>query len=193
MVIHHDRLVLLGFMNPPNNMSQITPQPYVTSTPYRNPDDDPENSSSISNLDNAWEATKDEIEDNPTTRQSTFLLPHWSSTSSDGKTINWTTDKSTTAESTSRKQTEGGETTITNFGSKFTTMMTTRKPSPRISTRSNALRNRSKKQGNRTGRPFQSGGNMTGQSLPLTLNSLADLDHPENLNLEFNPSKIFFF
>lgn len=65
---------------------------------------------------------------------------------------------------------------------------TTRKPSSKVSARSSSVKNRAKKQGAaRSGKPNQSGGNMTGQSLPLTLNSLADLDHPENLNLEFNP------
>lgn len=34
-----------------------------------------------------------------------------------------------------------------------------------------------------------SGGNMTAQSMPLTMNSLADLDHPENLNLEVQTGK----
>lgn len=35
VVIHRDRLVVLGFMNPPGNLSFITPRSYVTSTFYQ--------------------------------------------------------------------------------------------------------------------------------------------------------------
>ena len=41
-----------------------------------------------------------------------------------------------------------------------------------------------------TVRPGKSVGNMTAQSMSLTMNSLADLDHPEKLNLEFQAGKL---
>ncbi|XP_051161493.1 protein tincar isoform X3 [Leptopilina boulardi] len=200
VVIHHDRLVLLGFMNPPNNMSQITPQPYVTSTPFRNSDDDDdnnnnndddhENSSLTSNFDNSWDGNKEEIQENTSTKQTTFLLPHWTSTSIEAKIINWTTDRSTSLSSSTTetivKKNDDTDSKFTSFSSSAMGT-TTRKPTPRISARSNSMKSRTKKQGTKLGRQFQ-GGNMTGHSLPLTLNSLADLDHPEHLNLEFNPN-----
>ncbi|XP_043481058.1 protein tincar isoform X3 [Leptopilina heterotoma] len=205
VMIHHDRLVLLGFMNPPNNMSQITPQPYVTSTPFRNSNEDRENSSSTFH-ESTWDSFNDEVEEN--TKQTTFLLPHWTSTSIGDRIINLTTDRSSTltttttttttnVEGSSRKFGDNDGEMTTTFGSKFpskvpvTTMTssTTRKPTQRIIARSNSMKNRAKKQGSKMGGRNFHGGNMTGQSLPLTFNSLSDLDHPEHLNLEFNPNE----
>ncbi|XP_048264091.1 protein tincar isoform X4 [Bombus terrestris] len=42
-----------------------------------------------------------------------------------------------------------------------------------------------------TVRPGKSVGNMTAQSMSLTMNSLADLDHPEKLNLEFQAAESY--
>ena len=160
-------------------------------------EEDLKNSPSTSNLETSFGTTSEEQNEKPTTKLSTILLPHWSSTVPDSRINLSTFDKSTTASttttSTSTKSTVDTETT---FGTKSSSKMTstTRKPSSRVSTRSSSVKNRAKKQGTvKSGRPTQSGGNMTGQSLPLTLNSLADLDHPENLNLEFNPSELMIF
>ncbi|XP_029038168.2 protein tincar isoform X2 [Osmia bicornis bicornis] len=75
----------------------------------------------------------------------------------------------------------------------------TRRPTPKTILRNNNLKNRSKTKNftrpSTTIRPSRttvvSAGNMTAQSMSLTMNSLADLDHPEKLNLEFQPAESY--
>ncbi|XP_076231257.1 transmembrane protein tincar [Calliopsis andreniformis] len=74
---------------------------------------------------------------------------------------------------------------------------TVRRPTAKTIVRNNTSRSRSKTRNLgrtsttvRPGRTF-GGGNMTGQSMSLTMNSLSDLDHPEKLNLEFDTAESY--
>lgn len=72
---------------------------------------------------------------------------------------------------------------------------TVRRPTMRSITRNGSTKGRSKAKNltrlSTTPKPARAiGGNMTAQSMSLTMNSLADLDHPENLNLELQTGKL---
>ena len=71
---------------------------------------------------------------------------------------------------------------------------TARRPIARPITRNASSKGRSKAKNlmrlSTTAKPIKViEGNMTAQSMSLTMNSLADLDHPENLNLELQTGK----
>ncbi|XP_076681277.1 transmembrane protein tincar isoform X4 [Andrena cerasifolii] len=72
-----------------------------------------------------------------------------------------------------------------------------RRPTAKTIIRNNTLKNRSKTKswgrGSTTIRPARTatGGNMTAQSMSLTMNRLADLDYPEKLNLELEAAESY--
>lgn len=193
MVIHRDRLVLLSFMNPIGNFStmtgSVTPQPFVTLEDgiNENLDELTTPTPSLTNM-----ALPDAARIEATTRFSTVLYPiitdpplsHPTSTSStiSSKSISTSTEApiSTTSKTTSLPKNS-----------------TVRRPTMRPITRNGSLKGRSKAKNltrlSTTAKPARVvGGNMTAQSMSLTMNSLADLDHPENLNLELQTGKPAF-
>ncbi|XP_072760069.1 protein tincar isoform X2 [Anoplolepis gracilipes] len=195
MVIHRDRLVLLSFMNPIGNLSTltgpITPQPFVTLTPEEGNDKNvDEFTTSTPGLTNM--ALPDVVEtrtEETTTMFSTIIRaivtdpPLSRTTSSPG--ITSTTTTSTEATSTTSR------TTLLPKNS------TVRRPTTRTITRNSSSKSRSKAKNltriSTTAKPSKTigAGNMTAQSMSLTMNSLADLDHPENLNLELQTAESY--
>lgn len=190
MVIHRDRLVLLSFMNPIGNFStmtgSVTPQPFVTLEDGINENLD-ELTTPTPSLTNMALPDAAEARIEMTTRFSTVLYPiitdppssHLTSTSS---TISSKSTTSTEAISTTPKTTS------------LPKNSTVRRPTMRPITRNGSLKGRSKAKNltrlSTTAKPARVvGGNMTAQSMALTMNSLADLDHPENLNLELQTGK----
>ncbi|XP_070155335.1 protein tincar isoform X3 [Polyergus mexicanus] len=197
MVMHRDRLVLLSFMNPIGNLSTltgpITPQPFVTLTPEEGNNDNIDKlTTSTSGLINM--ALPDVIEtraEEATTMFSAIIHPIITdppssrTTSSTGTTSNKTTTTSTETTSTTSK---------TTFLPKNSTV---RRPTARTITRNGSSKSRSKAKNltrmSTTAKPSRTAGsgNMTAQSMSLTMNSLADLDHPENLNLELQTAESY--
>lgn len=186
MVIHRDRLVLLSFMNPIGNFStmtgSVTPQPFVTLEDgiNENLDELTTPTPSLTNmaLPDAVEAARIEA----TTRFSTVLYPIITD-----PPLSQTTSISSTISSKSTTSTEA-----TSAIPKMTSLpknSTVRRPTARPITRNGGSKGRSKVKNltrlSTTAKPVREiDGNMTAQSMSLTMNSLADLDHPENLNLE---------
>lgn len=191
MVIHRDRLVLLSFMNPIGNFStmtgSVTPQPFVTLEDGINENLD-ELTTPTPSLANMALPDAAEARIETTTRFSTVLYPiitdpplsHTTSTSStiSSKSISSSTEAiSTTSKTTSLPKNS-----------------TVRRPTMRPITRNGSSKGRSKAKNltrlSTTAKPARAvDGNMTAQTMSLTMNSLADLDHPENLNLELQTGK----
>lgn len=194
MVIHRDRLVLLSFMNPIGNLSTltgpITPQPFVTLIPEEgNNENIDELTTSTPGLTNI--VLPDVVEtrtEETTTLFSTIIHPIVTdpplsrTTSSSGVTSSKSTTNTEATSTTSR-------TTLLPKNS------TVRRPTTRTITRNGGAKGRSKAKNltriSTTAKPSRvaGSGNMTAQSMSLTMNSLADLDHPENLNLELQTGK----
>ncbi|XP_024868298.1 protein tincar isoform X1 [Temnothorax curvispinosus] len=194
MVIHRDRLVLLSFMNPIGNFStmtgSVTPQPFVTPEDGINENLD-DLTTPTSSLTNIPDALPDAVETRTetTTRFSTVLHPIVTDPSS-----SHTTSISSTIPSKSTTSTEAISTTPkTTSLSKNNTV---RRPTMKPITRNGSSKNRSKAKNltrlSTTAKPAKAvGGNMTAQTMSLTMNSLADLDHPENLNLELQAAESY--
>ncbi|XP_012223044.1 protein tincar isoform X2 [Linepithema humile] len=202
IVIHRDRLVLLSFMNPIGNLSSltgsVTPQPFLTLTPEEGINENlDEFTTSTPGLTNM--ALPDVVETHvgeTTTTFSTILHPivtdpplSRTTTPSPGTTSGKTTTTATTTTATSTETTS----TISK-----TTMLpknnTARRPTARTFTKSsNSKRSKAKNltRISTTTRSSRAVGNMTAQSMSLTMNSLADLDHPENLNLELQTAESY--
>ena len=188
-------------MNHPSNLSHVTTQPYLTTTSSQGNEEDLLNSPSTPNLETPLRTTTKEQYKNSTTKLSTILSPYWSSAIRYSKVIHFSTvDKSTTAStstvSASIKATVDGETRLSAFESESTFKMTstTGKPTFRVNSKNSSLSKKMKKLGTVRlgGKPIQSRSNMTGQSLPLTFNGIADLDNPKILCTELNPSKLTY-
>jgi len=196
-VIHRDRLVLLSFMNPIGNTSSpITPQPYVTLIPEEGMNEDlDEFVTSTPSMTNAALADVENRVGEAATTFSTVLQPIATSpplfrtTSSPGATSGRTTASTTTS--------TGTETTPTTSRTTMPPRNSTasRRPTTRTIVRNGGSKGRSKAKNLTrlfsTTRPSRAtvAGNMTAQSMSLMMNSLADLDHPENLNLELQTGK----
>ncbi|RLU25377.1 hypothetical protein DMN91_001533 [Ooceraea biroi] len=202
MVIHRDRLVLLSFMNPIGNLSTltgpITPQPYVTQIPEEGVNENlDEFTTSTPSLTNAalpnivetrigeattmFSAVLHPVATGPPLVRTTTSNPGANPTS--GRTASTTTSTSTEAPT----PTANSRTTMPPRNS------TARRPTLRSVVRSGGSKGRSKAKNltrlSTTARPSRAAaGNMTAQSMSLMMNSLADLDHPENLNLELQTS-----
>ncbi|XP_011690592.1 PREDICTED: protein tincar [Wasmannia auropunctata] len=190
MVIHRDRLVLLSFMNPIGNLStmtgSVTPQAFVTLEDgiNENLDELTTPTSSLTNM-----ALPDTVEPRTeTTRFWTVLYPivtdpplsHTSSPS----TIPSKSTASTEVISTTPKM------------ASLPKNSTARRSTARPLTRNGSSKGRSKVKNlmrlSTTAKPARVvDGNMTAQSMSLTMNSLADLDHPENLNLELQTAESY--
>ncbi|XP_012537173.1 protein tincar isoform X2 [Monomorium pharaonis] len=190
MVIHRDRLVLLSFMNPIGNLStmtgSVTPQPFVTLEEGINENVD-ELTTSMPSLTNMALSVETSIE--ATTRFSTILHPIVTDSS-----LSHTTSISSTIPGKSTTNTEAISTTSkTTLLSKNNTV---RRPTTRPIIRNYSSKGRSKAKNltriSTTAKPVRAvGGNMTAQSMSLTMNSLADLDHPENMNLELQTAESY--
>ncbi|KOC70395.1 Protein tincar [Habropoda laboriosa] len=179
LVTHRDRLVVSSFINPNVNLSIltgfITPQPFVTLTPNGNDNDDDE-SSKITPTNTASSIATTTTSSTTTTKMTTITMTPTNivNTATFASTSNWPSgSKSTSA--------------TVKYGNTIV-----RRPTVRTIVRNNSLKTRSKTKNagrsSTTIRPNNrgaTGGNMTGQSMSLTMNSLADLDHPEQLNLKF--------
>ncbi|XP_025268311.1 protein tincar isoform X1 [Camponotus floridanus] len=194
MVIHRDRLVLLSFMNPIGNLSTltgpITPQPFVTLIPEEgNNENIDELTTSTPGLTNM--ALPDVVETEETTTLFSTIIhpivtdpPLSRTTSSPGVTSSKSTTNTEATSTTSR-------TTLLPKNS------TVRRPTTRTITRNGGAKGRSKAKNltriSTTAKPSRvaGSGNMTAQSMSLTMNSLADLDHPENLNLELQTAESY--
>lgn len=213
MVIHRDRLVVLSFMNPAGNLSTltgfITPQPFVTAAPEREVKNDfngvVPTTTGLSHINETIETRTEET----STKFSTINRPVLTNPNVHRIIVNSTTTILSSNNTTTSKTTSGipetnsstssvttPTTSSTNSATKYPT--TLKRPTIRPILKNNNPKNRSKvKNLTRTSttiRPSKniqtlSGGNMTAQSMSLLMNSLADLDHPENLNLELQPSK----
>lgn len=186
MVIHRDRLVLLSFLNPIGNFStmtgSVTPQPFVTLEDGINEDLE-ELTTPTPSLTNMALPDAVETRIETTTRFSTILHPitnpplHTTSSAIPSKTTTSTEAISTTPKTTSLPKNS-----------------TVKRPTMRPITRNGSSKSRSKAKNltrlSTTAKPARAvGGNMTGQAMSLTMNSLADLDHPENSNLELQTGK----
>ncbi|XP_032683675.1 protein tincar isoform X2 [Odontomachus brunneus] len=203
VVIHRDRLVLLSFMNPIGNLSTltgtITPQPFVTLTPDEaglNEDLD-ELATPTSGLTNI--ALPDAIETHAGETTTAFSMvvqpiatnPTVSRATSSPVTIAGSKAATTSTTSTEATSTVQSKTTVL---PKATS--TARRPTMRTIARNSSSKGRSKAKNSTristTAKPARAaGGNMTAQNMPLTMNSLADLDHPENLNLELQTAESY--
>ncbi|KAL0129752.1 hypothetical protein PUN28_001779 [Cardiocondyla obscurior] len=191
MVIHRERLVLLSFMNPIGNFSTMpgsgSPQPFLTLE-----DDIQENfdelTTPIPSLTNMALPDAVETRTDATTRFSTVLYPivtdpPLSHTSSISSTISSRSTSIETITSTSKSTSVPKNSTV-------------RRPIARPITRNGSSKSRSKAKSltrlSTTTKPARAvGGNMTAQTMSLTMNSLADLDHPENLNLELQTAESY--
>ncbi|XP_014480514.1 PREDICTED: protein tincar [Dinoponera quadriceps] len=197
VVIHRDRLVLLSFMNPIGNISTltgtITPQPFVTLTPDEaglNEDLD-EFATPTSSLTNI--ALPDAVETRAgetTTTFSTIVQPIVTNPTVNPATTTGKTNTATSTTSTEATSSAQSKTTVLPKGS------TARRPTMRTIARNGSSKGRSKAKNltriTTTAKPARAaGGNMTAQNMPLTMNSLADLDHPENLNLELQTAESY--
>lgn len=211
MVIHRDRLVVLSFMNPAGNLSTltgfITPQPFVTAAPEEEVEEDLNGvvptTTGLSRVNETIEIRTEETSTKFSTINRPVLTNVHRTTINSTTTIlannNTTTSKTTSkiSEATSStSSTTTPTTSSTNSATKYPT--TLKRPTIRPILKNNNPKNRSKIKNltktSTTARPSKttqttSGGNMTAQSMSLVMNSLADLDHPENLNLELQPSK----
>ncbi|XP_035719975.1 protein tincar-like isoform X3 [Vespa mandarinia] len=214
MVIHRDRLVVLSFMNPAGNLSTltgfITPQPFVTAAPEEEVEDDLNGvvptTTGLSRVNETIETRTEET----STKFSTINRPVLTNPNVHRTIVNSTTtilfsNNTTTSKTTSRiPETTSSTTTTTptmsssNSATKYPT--TLKRSTIRPILKNNNLKNRSKVKNLTktltTVRPSKttqttSGGNMTAQSMSLVMNSLADLDHPENLNLELQPTESY--
>ncbi|XP_047353410.1 protein tincar isoform X1 [Vespa velutina] len=213
MVIHRDRLVVLSFMNPAGNLSTltgfITPQPFVTAAPEEEVEDDLNGVvPTTTGLSRVNETIETRTEEN-STKFSTINRPVLANSNVHRTIVNSTTilfsNNTTTSKTTSRiPETTSSTTTTTptmsstNSATKYPT--TLKRSTIRPILKNNNLKNRSKVKNLTktltTVRPSKttqttSGGNMTAQSMSLVMNSLADLDHPENLNLELQPTESY--
>ncbi|XP_029167350.1 protein tincar-like [Nylanderia fulva] len=184
-------------MNPIGNLSTltgpITPQPFVTLIPEEsineNVDELTTPTPDVTNM-----ALPDVVETRTGETTTTFATiihpivtdpPLPKTTSSPGVTSGKPTTTSTEATSTTSR------TTL------LTKNSTARRPTTRPITRNGSSKSRSKAKNftrvSTTARPSRTAnsGNMTAQSMSLTMNSLADLDHPENLNLELQTAESY--
>ncbi|KAL2741653.1 protein tincar isoform X1 [Vespula maculifrons] len=213
MVIHQDRLVVLSFMNPAGNLSTltgfITPQPFVTAAPEEEVEEDLNGvvptTTGLSRVNETIEIRTEETSTKFSTINRPVLTNVHRTTINSTTTIlannNTTTSKTTSkiSEATSStSSTTTPTTSSTNSATKYPT--TLKRPTIRPILKNNNPKNRSKIKNltktSTTARPSKttqttSGGNMTAQSMSLVMNSLADLDHPENLNLELQPTESY--
>lgn len=198
-MIHRDRLVLLSFMNPIGNLSTltgpITPQPFITMNPEEganeNFDEFTTPTPSITSITHMALPDVVDTRNEPNTVFSTVLYPVVTNSSL------FRIISSTISAKTAATSTEATSATL-----KMTALPknnTARRPTTRPIIRLGSSKSRSKAKNYTriftTVKPSRTnGGNMTVQSMPLIMNSLADLDHPENLNLELQASrKLFIF
>ncbi|XP_018367019.1 PREDICTED: protein tincar isoform X2 [Trachymyrmex cornetzi] len=189
MVIHRDRLVLLSFMNPIGNLSTMTGS--VTSQLFVTPDDGinenlDELTTSTPTTNTLPDAVEARIE--TTTRFLTVLHPITD------PPLSHTTSILSTIPSKSTTNTETISTIPKTIS--LTKNSTARRPTARPITRNASSKGRSKAKNlmrlSTTVKPARVvEGNMTAQSMSLTMNSLADLDHPENLNLELQTAESY--
>ncbi|KAG5338469.1 TINC protein, partial [Acromyrmex heyeri] len=190
MVIHRDRLVLLSFMNPIGNLSTMTGS--ITSQPFVTPDDDiNENFDELTTpIPTTNMALPDAVEARieTTTRFLTVLHPITD------PPLSHTTSIPSTIPSKSTTNIETISTTPKTIS--LPKNSTARRPTARPITRNASSKGRSKAKNlmrlSTTAKPTRVvEGNMTAQSMSLTMNSLADLDHPENLNLELQTAESY--
>ncbi|EGI65610.1 hypothetical protein G5I_05873 [Acromyrmex echinatior] len=190
MVIHRDRLVLLSFMNPIGNLSTMTGS--ITSQPFVTPDDDiNENFDELTTpIPTTNMALPDAVEarTETTTRFLTVLHPITD------PPLSHTTSIPSTIPSKSTTNIETISTTPKTIS--LPKNSTVRRPTARPITRNASSKGRSKAKNlmrlSTTAKPTRVvEGNMTAQSMSLTMNSLADLDHPENLNLELQTAESY--
>ncbi|KAG7190212.1 hypothetical protein KM043_006336 [Ampulex compressa] len=190
VVIHRDRLVMLSFMNPAVNLSTltglITPQPFVTLAPEN------ENEQALigTTTPGLPRVVNETLERAETTTAGLTNFPRPVTTASSTTTTTSSTPIITTPETIA--------TTIGSSSQKSTTAKystTVKRPTTKTIVRNNGSKSRSKvknvTRASTTTRPARTGGNMTAQSMSLTMNSLADLDHPENLNLELQSTESY--
>nr|XP_003703497.2 PREDICTED: protein tincar isoform X1 [Megachile rotundata]XP_012141303.1 PREDICTED: protein tincar isoform X1 [Megachile rotundata] len=196
----------------------VTPQPFVTLTPDDEADIN-DVATTFSDLDVRTVETRRETNKflasfrppstglpPPNAQTSTSTISGSSAIAIDPSTTTSTTRSVVTTTSTTKAtaETEQLETTIartTPTVPKTTTARygySARRSTVKTIVRNNNLKNRSKTKNFGFGRPSTtvrpratSAGNMTAQSMSLTMNSLADLDHPEKLNLEFQPAESY--
>ncbi|KYM98390.1 hypothetical protein ALC62_10914, partial [Cyphomyrmex costatus] len=190
MVIHRDRLVLLSFMNPISNLSTMTGS--VTSQSFVTPDDGiNENLDELTTpIPTTNMALPDAVEARieTTTRFLTILHPITD------PPLSHITSIPSTIPSKSTTSIEMISTTSKTIS--LSKNNTAKRPTVRPITRNSSSKGRSKAKNlmrlSTTAKPVRVvEGNMTAQSMSLTMNSLADLDHPENLNLELQTAESY--
>lgn len=249
VVLHRDRLVVLGFMNPSGNLSTLggmstqTAQPFVTSSPYKEDDEE---------INEDEEGGRDErITEYPVTTPPSKIIvsmAHESSMknnknpgiSSFGTTVKSssgtqpigsrldtrptvssldgtltvstirdfvTTRKgnlpNTIATTTNMPVQKSGATVTTLGGTKSSRSAVTTAgkistgASGKNSSRNDYSRSKSRLKNGITKpistklSPANKDGNITSHSLQLVMNSLADLDHPDELNIELRSGELF--
>ncbi|XP_014600060.1 PREDICTED: protein tincar isoform X4 [Polistes canadensis] len=216
MVIHRDRLVVLSFMNPAGNLSTltgiITPQPFVTVTPEEETEEDlcgvVATTTGLSRVNETIETRTEESSTKFSTIHRAVLtnsnVPRTIADST--TTILTNSSNTTTSKTTSRipettsstSSTTPPTTSSTNSPTKFSTVL--KRPTVKPILKTNNSKNKSKIKNltktSTTTKPLKtnqttSAGNMTAQSMSLIMNSFADLDHPENLNLELQPTESY--
>lgn len=186
-------------MNPIGNLSTltgpITPQPFVTLIPEEanNENVDELITTSTPGLTNM--ALPDVVEtrtEETTTLFSTIIHP----IVTDPPLSRTTTSPGVTSSKIATTSTEA--TSTTSRTTPLPKNSTVRRPTTRTIVRNGSSKGRSKAKNltriSTTAKPSRvaGSGNMTAQSMSLTMNSLADLDHPENLNLELQTGKSIY-
>ncbi|XP_043494282.1 protein tincar isoform X4 [Polistes fuscatus] len=215
MVIHQDRLVVLSFMNPAGNLSTltgiITPQPFVTVTPEEEAEEDlcevVATTTGLSRVNETIETRTEESSTKfSTIHRAVLTNSNVPRTNTDSTTILTNSSSTTTSKTSSRipettsstSSTTPPTTSSTNSPTKFSTVL--KRPTVKPILKTNNSKNKSKIKNltktSTTVKPLKtnqttSAGNMTAQSMSLVMNSLADLDHPENLNLELQPTESY--
>jgi len=160
----------------------VTPQPFVTLEDGINEDLD-ELTTPAPSLTNMALPDAVETRIEATTRFSTILYP-----------IVTDPPLHTTSSAIPSKSTTSTEAISTPKTTSLAKNSTMKRPTMRPITRNGSLKGRSKAKNltrlSTTAKPARAvGGNMTAQTMSLTMNSLADLDHPENSNLELQTGK----
>ncbi|KAJ8664445.1 hypothetical protein QAD02_006107 [Eretmocerus hayati] len=187
VMVHRERLVVLSFMNIPEhlNLSLYQPPSHSTSQPYLDELEEAINASSSSQEYNTWPVPQTTGSSTATHLSPSSAPANLISTEEDSTGVDWH-DRNSESESLNPTSTDLPDLSTT------TTTTTTRRPTSRMNAR-NAQRNRPKSKKNSaiarprpTPQQQQPKTNWTAQSLPLSLNSLSDLDRPENLNVELD-------
>ncbi|XP_023246352.1 protein tincar [Copidosoma floridanum] len=189
VVVHRDRLVVLSFMNIPENFSlSVNPTSYYsTSQPYL--EDELDDIINGTNLESGTHVTTvGPVVSSSASSPGTEAPPPTFDTSS--PTASTTTDRDPESTVPDLLPYAGHAVAPTpSPTSSAGVLLSLRRPaSARMNARN--VRNRPKYKKNNgssrgrstSGAPGRAGGNMSAQSLPLTFNSLADLDRPESLS-----------